>query len=109
MSTECNSQSLVPERKRMKNARGVPVLYDEVKKPRSIALTDTAISAVQAFGQRLGITSISQSVEAALRLVDRLQIRLELQELQAALNDADGSLTDIKIVPMKPLNKSQNG
>ena len=107
MDTASNSQSLVPERKRMKNARGVPVLYDEVKRIRSIALTDTALSAVQEFGEILGITSISQSVEAALRLVARLQASLERQDLQAVLNDHDDSQMDIKIVPRKPLNKSQ--
>jgi len=107
MDTASNSQSLVPERKRMKNARGVPVLYDEVKRTRSIALTDTALSAVQEFGKILGITSISQSVEAALRLVARLQASLERQDLQAVLNDHDDSQMDIKIVPRKPLNKSQ--
>lgn len=107
MDPASNSQSLVPERKRMKNSSGVPVLYDEIKQPRSIALTDTAISAVQAFGQRLGITSISQSVEVALRLVSKLHVKFEIQELQAVLNDANGSLMDIKIVPRKPLNKSQ--
>jgi len=96
MSHPSNPSSLIPERKRVKNSRGVPVIYDEVKKPRCLALTDTAVSVARNIGQEYGARSISQSVEVSLRLLGRLHASLEICQLRTMLDDDNQQIVELK-------------
>ena len=74
--------SLVPKRRRMKCQRDIPLIHSEKKEPRSLALTNTAIKSAKDFGDICGTSSVSESVETALRLVSQLNVYFQLDELK---------------------------
>jgi len=79
---DSKSTPLVPERRRMKCQSGIPLIHNEKKQPRSLALTDTAMRCAKDFSDFCGTSSISESVETALRLVSQLKVHFQLEELK---------------------------
>lgn len=58
----------VPQRRKCKGIRGQPLIYDEIKKPRSISLTNTAITIADQFCQEFGLLSRGDAIEVLLRV-----------------------------------------
>lgn len=57
----------IPKRRKSKGTRGQPLIYDELKKPRSIALTNTAINIADQLCQEFDLLSRGNTIEVLLR------------------------------------------
>ena len=58
----------VPQRRKRKGIRGQPLIYDELKKPRSISLTNTAIKIADQLCQEFDLLSRGDAIEVILRV-----------------------------------------
>ena len=60
--------SLIPQRQKQKGMRDKPMIHDELKHPRSISLTDTAVSIADNLQKSHGFSSRGEILEFLLRV-----------------------------------------
>lgn len=86
MSTRADDLWL-PQRRKQKGMRGQPLIYNETKKPRSLSLTDTAISVADQLNKEWGLASRSNTIEVLIRIGQTLDRAIIHQAARQVFGD----------------------